>query len=178
MRKINTILARIILFLLVVHSFMGCLLMLGWSNITLKPLSYLLLGIVCFHAILSILSSVSSIQIGFKSRKWYFKENVSFWIKRITGILILILVWFHISAYTTVVDGKFFLQEFTFIKLISQLSLALCIFIHVGVSLKSLFIVSGNIDFKEKKVDGLLVISIFMIFVVFAILSYFIQWQV
>lgn len=178
MRKINTILAHFILILLLVHAFMGCLLMLGFSSITLKPLSYLLLSVVCLHALLSILSSVSSIRIGFKSGQWYFKENASFWIKRITGIVILILIFFHISAYTTIVDGHFFLKEFTFIKLISQFSLVLAIFIHAFVSLKSMLIAKGEIDFKEKRMDWLLVISIFLIFIFVSIIFYYIQWQV
>ncbi len=178
MRKINMILAHFIMILLLVHAFMGCLLMLGFSSITLKPLSYLLLSVVFLHALLSTLSSVSSIQIGLKSGRWYFKENAPFWIKRITGILILILVCFHISAYTTIVDGRFFLKEFTFIKWISQFSLALVLFVHVFVSIKSMLIAKGEIDFKEKRMDWLLVISIFFVFVVVSIVFYYIQWQV
>ncbi len=178
MRKINTMLVRLILLLVLMHAFMSCLLMLGLSSITLKPLSYLLLIVVCIHAFLSILSTIPSIQIGIQSGQWYFKENASFWIKRITGLLILILVFFHISAYTTIVDGHFFLKEFTFIKLISQLSLVLSIFIHVLVSIKSMLIAKGEMDFKERRIDWMFIVSIFLIFVVGSILYYYIQWQV
>ena len=75
-------------------------------------------------------------------------------------------------------DGHFFLKEFTFIKLISQFSLVLAIFIHAFVSLKSMLIAKGEIDFKEKRMDWLLVISIFLIFIVVSIIFYYIQWQV
>ena len=89
----------------------------------------------------------------------------------------MLLLSLHITSYTTSVNGKFFLQEFTTGKMAAQILLILSIFIHLMVSIRSMLIAKGTIKFKERTVDWMLVLSIMMIFFMIAVIAYYIQWQ-
>lgn len=178
MRKWNNILARIIIVLLLLHALMGCLILLGISNVSIVRLPKILLAAVGIHGILGIMATIPSIKSGIKTGRWYFKENAAFWTKRISGLAILLLLTFHITAYTTNMNGHFFLKEFTVCGLISQILFIGAIFIHLAVSIRSMLIAKGTVKFKERTVDWMLVLSVMMILFTAAIILYFIQWQV
>lgn len=178
MRKWNHILARIILFLFLLHAVMGSLMFLGVSTVSLTPLSWILFTAVVMHGILGIFSTAAAVKSGRETGRWYWKENAAFWVKRISGLAILLLLVFHITAFTTSVNGHFFLKEFTVFRMIAQLLLLLAIFIHLAVSIKSMLIAGGTINFKEKTVDWLLVLSVLILFFTVAVIVYFIHWQV
>ena len=177
MRKWNNILARIIIILFLLHALMGSLMLLGLSTISFLPLSLILLVAVIIHGILGIISTLSAVVSGKKSGHWYLKQNAAFWTKRISGIAILLLLVFHVTAYTTNVDGRFFLKEFTLCRMLSQILFILAIFIHLAVSIKSMLIAKGTIKYKEKTTDWMLVLSIMMLFFTVAVIIYYIQWQ-
>lgn len=178
MRRWNNILARIIIVLFLLHGLMGSLMLLGVSNVAIVYLPWILLAAVGIHGILGIISTIPSIKSGIKTGHWYFRENAAFWTKRISGLAILLLLSFHITAYTTNVNGHFFLKEFTVCGLISQILFVVSIFIHLAVSIRSMLIAKGTIKFKERTIDWMLVLSVMMIFFTVAIIIYFIQWQV
>lgn len=178
MRRWNNILARIIIVLFLLHGVMGSLMLLGVSNVAIVYLPWILLAAVGIHGILGIISTIPSIKSGIKTGYWYFRENAAFWTKRISGLAILLLLSFHITAYTTNVNGHFFLKEFTVCGLISQILFVVSIFIHLAVSIRSMLIAKGAIKFKERTIDWMLVLSVMMIFFTVAIIIYFIQWQV
>ena len=178
MRKWNNILARVIIVLFLLHALMGSLMLLGLSNISFKPLSWLLFAAVIAHGILGILATVQAVKNGQNSGKWYLRQNAAYWMKRFSGLAILILLCFHISAYTTTVGGAFFLKEFTFGRTTAQLLLILSIFIHLAVSVKSMLIAKGVVKFKERTVDWMMVLSLMMLFFAAAVVIYFIQWQI
>lgn len=178
MRKLNNVLVRIIILLLLLHGIMGSLMLLGLSTISFAPLSWLLFAVVLLHGIIGIIATIPSIRSGQKSGKWYLGKNAAFWTKRISGIVIIILLAFHVTAYTTNVNGNLFLKEFTFARMLLQILFILSIFIHLAVSIKSMLIAKGTIKFKERTVDWMMVLSIIMLFLVAAIIVYYIQWQV
>ena len=178
MRKWNNILARVIIILFLLHALMGSLMLLGISNISFKPLSWLLFAAVAVHAILGILATVQAVKGGRKSGKWYLRQNAAYWTKRFSGFTILLLLCFHISAYTTTVGGAFFLKEFTVGRMIAQLLLIISIFIHLAVSVKSMLIAKGVTKFKERTIDWMMVLSLLMLFFATAVIIYFIQWQI
>ena len=177
MRKWNNILARVIFVLFLLHALMGSLMLLGLSTISFLPLSMLLLIAVLIHGILGIMATLSAVADGKETGHWYLKQNAAFWTKRISGIAIMLLLVFHVTAYTTSVNGRFFLKEFTLCQMLSQILFILAIFIHLAVSIKSMLIARGTIKFKEKTIDWILVLSIMMLFFIAAVIIYYIQWQ-
>lgn len=128
MRKWNNIFARVIIVLFLLHALMGSLMLLGMSNISWKPLSWLLLAAVIAHGVLGTLATVQAVKSGKASGKWYLRQNTAYWTKRFSGLAILILLAFHISVYTTTVNGTFFLKEFTFGRMAAQLLLIFSVF--------------------------------------------------
>ena len=101
MRKWNNILARVIIVLFLIHALMGSLMLLGLSNISFKPLSWLLFALVIAHGILGIFATIQAMKNSKESGKWYLRQNAAYWTKRFSGLAILLLLCFHISAYTT-----------------------------------------------------------------------------
>ena len=177
MRKWNNILARAIILLFFLHALMGSLMLLGVSTITFFPLSMLLLIAVIVHGILGIAATLAALKSGKETGRWYLRQNAAFWTKRLSGIAILLLLIFHVTAYTTSVNGRFFLKEFTLCRMLSQILFILAIFVHLTMSIKSMLIAKGTINFKERTVDWMLVLSILMLFFAAAVIMYYIQWQ-
>ena len=178
MRKWNNILARVIIVLFLIHALMGSLLLLEVSTISFAPLSWLLLAAVICHGVLGIIATFSSVKSGRQSGKWYLRQNVGFWTKRISGLAIMILLVFHVMAYTTNVGGKYFLKEFTFPRLASQILFIAAIFIHLAVSIKAMLIAKGTLKLKERTIDWMLVLSVMTLFFAAAVIIYYIQWQI
>lgn len=178
MRKCNGILARVIIALFMLHALMGSLMLLGMNTISFEPLSWTLLAAVVAHGVLGTVASIRTFKSGKGSGKWYFKENASFWIKRITGLVILIMLAFHVSAYTTYIDGVCFLKKFTLLRMVAQVLLIVSIFIHLLVSIKPMLIARGVLKFKERTGDIVMLISIMMLLFAVAVIIYYIQWQI
>lgn len=178
MRKWNNILVRVIIVLFLLHALMGSLMLLGLSNISIKPLSWLLLAAVAAHGVLGIMATIQAVKSGKESGKWYLRQNAAYWTKRFSGIAILILLCFHISSYTVTIGDAFFLKEFTFGRMSAQLTLIFSVFLHLSVSVKSMLIAKGIVKFKERTVDWMMVLSLMMLLFAAAVVIYFIQWQI
>lgn len=178
MRKLNGILARVVVVLFLIHAVMGCFMLQGRSSVSCFQLTILLLAAVILHAVLGVIATIKAVRSGGSSGKWYLKQNKGFWIKRVSGAAILLLLIFHMSVYVTSSNGVYFLREFTWMSLLSQLLFVLAIFIHLYVSLEGMLIARGILEYKERKKDWLLVLSIFMLMIVITIIMYFVQWQI
>ncbi len=177
MRKCNTILSRVIIILVLLHAFMGSMTLLGISTVSFWQLSWLLLLAVLLHAVFGIVSTIPTIRSAKRGGRWYLRENAVFWIKRLSGIVVLILTVFHLSAYNASVNGVFFRREFTTCYMVSQLVFVMAIFVHLTVSLKSMLIAKGVISWKERRMDWMLVLSAFLLLFAVAIVVYYIRWQ-
>ena len=177
MRKFNGILAKVVIVLFLIHAVMGCFMLQGRSSVSCKPLTILLVAAVIVHGILGVILTISAIQSGSKSGKWYFRQNSAFWIKRLSGIAILLLLVFHINVFITSSNGVYFLKEFTLSGLISQLLFVLAIIIHLYVSIEGMLIARGVLTYKERKKDWMLVLCIFMLMIIASLIMYYMQWQ-
>ncbi len=177
MRKINNILARIIIIIFLLHAFMGSLLLLELSSVSLHKLSRILVVLVIVHGILGIIATIASVRSGAISGRWYLKQNAAFWTKRISGAAIMLLLIFHVTAFTTSVNGKFFLKEFTLCSMLLQLVFILSIFIHLAVSIKPMLIAKGVLKYKERAFDWMLVLSVMTLAFILSVIAYFIKWQ-
>ena len=93
MRKWNNILARVIVVLFLLHALMGSLMLLGLSNISFKPLSWLLFAAVIAHGVLGVLATVQAVKSG--QNAFFLKE---FTFGRMAAQLLLILsIFIHLA---------------------------------------------------------------------------------
>lgn len=99
MRKINGIIAAVVLVMFVVHGVFGALNMMNIAPIIVKWLSYTMLALIAIHAVISVGLSVRSVRTAIKTKAPYFTKNRLFWSRRISGLLILALVAFHLTAF-------------------------------------------------------------------------------
>lgn len=106
MKKFNSFLARFMLVLLALHGLMG-LYASPPDRIQLEaPFLYPSCGPPSSrHTGYSFVKD--AVREGMRTGRWYLKENASFWLIRLSGFIILLSVWFHITAYTTTVNGVF-----------------------------------------------------------------------
>ena len=178
MRKWNGRLAKLIIVLLLLHAMIGSFALMGLSVVYINPLAYLLAAAVMLHAALGGAATVSSLRSGARGAKWYLRQNSVFWIKRVTGIAILLMAFYHFSVYTGVENGEFVLKEFTAFRMATQIVFVLVIFIHIFVSVKGMLVAGGVVKFRERMWDWILVLSIFMLFFCVAIVTYYITWKV
>lgn len=177
MRKFNALLARLMLLLFALHGLMGTFTLLRLTAFHWKPLSYALLAVVLLHGAIGLALSKDALQEGLREGRWYLKENMSFWLIRVSGLVILLSLWFHITAYTITVNGVFFLREFTALRLASQVIFISSIFIHLLCATKPWMMKRGVLKYEERAADYILVYSIFCVLFLLSLISYFIYWN-
>ena len=177
MRRFNARLIKIILILLLFHALAGAFKLLGLNHLTFKPLSYAMLALILLHGFIGFFLSREAIRAGLESAHWYFRENASFWTGRISGLLILLLLWFHITAYTVTLNGILFLQEFTLLRFLSQLLFIAAILVHLIAAAKPWLLKQGILAFKERTWDYILIFTLSGLFCMAAVIFYFIYWN-
>ena len=177
MRRLNNILSMAIVSLFVVHALFGALMMLGVCYVMLKPLSRALMAAVCAHALLGIAATASAVRGGARTGAWYLRENAAYWAKRLSGVLILLLLCYHPFTYTSTVNGAFHLNEFNVERLTMQLLLIVAIFAHLAVSVRPMLIARGVTDFRRWSVGLLLALGLAMLFFTATVVFYFVSWQ-
>lgn len=177
MNKINRWLVLLMLPLLLIHGLAGSFTLAGISSLTLKPVSYALTLVVILHGLIGLFLSRDAIRIGLQTGHWYWKENTRFWIVRLSGICIFILLGFHASAYTTTVNGVLFLREFTFLRMLSQLLFLAAILIHLLAAMRPWLIKLGVLKFRERTWDYIAVLTILTAFFTCSIVMYYIYWN-
>ncbi len=177
MRKINSYLVIFILALLAIHGLLGAFTLLRLTTLQLTALAYTLLAAVLAHGLLGIAMTKDAIKEGLAHGHWYLKENASFWTIRLTGLIILLSLWFHVTCFAVFESGALFLREFTVLRLASQIVFVLAIFIHLYCAAKPLLLKWGILSYRERRQDFLLVFSIFGAFFMASLISYFIYWN-
>jgi len=179
LRRINAILGAGIIILLLIHVVTGIFqlsgIMAGGSAVK-TVLSFLLLAAVGAHAVIGIKLTFDTVKACRKSGKPYFKNNERFWLARISGFAILILVVFHIMIFKGKTGEAFRLNGFFGIQLAAHIMLVLSLIIHLVSNIKPLFIAFGIADRKYIK-DILIVLSLVMLAAAAAFVVYYLRWN-
>lgn len=178
MRKINGIIAMTVLALFVIHGVLGALNLMNVAPVTTKAMSHTMLALIVLHAFITIGLTVRSVSIAAKTRAPYFRQNRLFWARRISGVLILLLVFFHLTAFGTNSGSVFRLVPFDLFRLITQILFLLSIAVHIITNVKPMLITFGIRKLKPKAGDILFFVSVVMLFMAVGFIIYFIRWRV
>ena len=180
MRKLNTILGPVLIILLLIHIISGSMQMAsiipGGSEIR-NALSIALLAVAGIHALIGIKLTIDTFIISKKGGKSPFRNNETFWIKRISGFAILILVVYHVIVFSGSEGEVFRLNSFHLVQLIAHIVLTAALLIHLLVSIKPLCAALGIADRRFVK-DILIVLSILMLLCAAAFIYYYLRWNV
>ena len=180
LRKINSILTIPIYILFAAHLILMSGLLTGFVgfNPDFKIISFALAALVLVHSLFGIYFAFERIFLKKRGQKVYPKENKLFRFQLISGIVMLILVFLHTTAYGyTNAEGIFVLRDPSLFYYITECLLALFVCAHSAVSVPRMAITFGLI--KEGK--GLLnivkvstaVFALVFIFAVFIFSTYY-----
>ena len=177
MRKWNAILSMGILILFIIHGVLGAFQMLGTGSVTMRVLAYTMLALIVLHTILGVILTAQSIRVWKRTKTPYFRKNLLFWTRRISGFAIMILIFFHVTAFSYYDGDVYRLKWFTAFRLITQLLLVLAVAVHVITNVKPVLIAFGIRSLKDRAVDILFVLSVLLVLMAAAFIVYYIRWN-
>ena len=178
MRRFNAILSALILVLFLFHGVIGAFQIIGLSGPVTKVLAWSMLAMIAVHVIIGIKTTADSILVWKKTGAGYFRENALFWTRRLSGLLIMILIAFHLTAFSYQDGDVLRLQWFTAGRLITQLLLVASVAVHVISNVKPVLIAFGVKSLRERAPDILLALTILLLLMAGAFIYYYIRWNV
>lgn len=177
MRKLNTILSVLLLVIFLLHGIMGSFMLLGIGSSAGKILAWAGVAVLAVHAGIGTILTVQTLRAEKNSPNQYRKQNAIFWARRASGFAILILMFFHIGLFGGVQDGAYILFPFTTVKLIAQLLLIASLAVHLIINIRPLLVSLGVIQFRERRGDLYLILSVIFLFSAAAVILYYVGWQ-
>ncbi|WP_080461149.1 pilus assembly protein PilX [Methanobrevibacter arboriphilus] len=175
-RKINAIISVLLILIILIHGIAGSTVLLGISYFSFKWLAWIGIFLLIIHIFIGIKFTINSIAISNSHIKNYFRKNILFWIRRITGFGLIVLIFFHLGIYGQVIDGTYVVFKFTTINMISQMLLIIFLFIHICSNINPLLISLGISNGFERKRKIFLILSSITLFLIMSILLYYISW--
>ena len=177
MRKLNAVITVAIIVLFFIHALAGSSQMTGLGTSALKPVARTAAGLVCVHAVISIILTARSVKVWRKTSVGYFRENKLFWGRRISGAAVMALIIVHIGSISTKVDSVTRLQEFTTLKMVLQLLLVAALAFHIITNVKPLLITFGIKGLKSRTADIIFIISVLFLIMALAFIIYWLRWN-
>ena len=181
MRKFNAVLSVIMIGLFLYHALAGSGLLTGLTGFS--PLSATLPSIILailtgLHIIVGIKLTVDTLAAQKRSGAGYFRENRLFWLRRISGYALILLLAAHIFGMTgETVDGSYIPHTYTLPLLLCDLILAAALMLHLSVNIKPLAQSFGFNAGKGVLTVTAVVLSAVLIVSGAAFIIYFAGWQ-
>ena len=177
MRKLNAIVTAAILVLFVIHAIAGSFQMAGIGSSALKAVAWTAAGLVAVHTVISIILTAKSIKVWRSTGVGYFKENLLFWARRISGAAVMVFLIIHMAVISTKVDSVTRLQEFTTAKLVLQILLVATLALHVISNVKPLLISFGIKSFKSRTAEIIIILAVLLLVMAGAFIIYWFRWN-
>lgn len=176
MRKLNIFLVAGILITFLLHTIMSSLKLFGADADSMKIMAYICVGLITAHIIITCILTAQSLKARKLSGAGYFKNNLLFWTRRISGFTILIPLVMHIMIFRGSDMGAFRLEVFNTGRLVSQILLVLTLAFHVLINIRPALISLGVKETKYFSVDIIFVISVVLLIAAAAFGVYYIRW--
>lgn len=180
MRRINGMIGIGMTALFIIHAAVGVLqltgLMPGGQRV-LSVLAWVMVLLMAVHTIIGIILTADTVRSIKRSGVSYPKENKLFWIRRISGLSVMIFIAVHILCFTGRSDsGVFRLTLFDGIQLTAHILLLLTAAVHVISNIRPLMLGIGARNFRELTFDVLLVVSVILLLSGVGFTVYYIRW--
>ena len=149
------------------HITFGSLHYLGTKFHIAKPFAMAMFMLVLLHAIVSIIITIKAELVGFKTKARYNSENRQFWLRRVSGVAILIFAVMHVYLMQKNEKGIPRLAKMPKVFNLALPLLIISVSIHVIQNIKPLLISMGvrNIDKKEKIIKLLMILFTLLVIV-------------
>jgi hypothetical protein len=180
-RKINAVVSAGLVALLLVHGIAGGFQLSGiipGGSQLLKVLAWIMMALLAVHTAIGVILTVKTIASSSRAGAAYVKENMLFWIRRLSGFALAILLLLHLLVFVQSGTGVFRLHDFGMQELFGQILLLVSLTIHLLCNVKPLAIALGLHCGKGYGRDILLILSVVMAFCAFAFVVYYLRWNV
>lgn len=178
MRKWNGILTAVILVLFLVHAVLGSFQLFGVGDTALKTIARADFVLIMIHAAIGIKYTVDTLRAQKKAGVSYWRQNKWFWVRRISGFVIMILLLFHITAFGYTSTGGYRLRWFGPFRMTAQILLVLAIAVHVLSNLRPMLISFGIRNLKQWIGDLFVILSVLLLLMTAAFIIYYLRWNV
>ena len=179
MRKLNAVITALILVLFLIHGVSGGFQLAGviaGGSVIMKTLAYIMSALILLHTVIGVILTADTLKALGRSGAGYFKQNKLFWLRRISGLAVMVFIVSHIIIFIGVNDGAYRLAEFGGVQLATQILLVVSIALHVISNAKPALISFGIKSFKEAGLDAALVLAGILIFAGIAFIIYYLRW--
>ena len=177
MRKFNAILTAAILVLFLVHAILGGFQLLGVGSTAVKAVAWVDAVLILIHTAIGVKLTVDTLKVQKQTGVGYFRHNLLFWARRISGIAVMVLLFFHLTAFGSASGAAYRLQWFDTAKLITQLLLVLALALHIISNVRPMLISFGIRSLRERVGDILFILSVLLLFMAVAFIVYFLRWN-
>jgi succinate dehydrogenase/fumarate reductase cytochrome b subunit len=176
MRKYNALLSLLLIAIFLLHGIMGSFMLFGIGKGAGNLLAWIGCGLIVAHTALGAVFTVRTLKSGKTSGAWYPRQNALFWVRRISGVCILVLAFLHFGLFGGEVGERYILFAFTPMRLAIQLLLVAALFTHIFVNIRPLLIALGTMHHKKRTVDLYVALSAILLFCVSAVVFYYVGW--
>lgn len=180
MRRVNAILSVGIVLLLVIHAMSGGIQMIGniaEAPIVLNKIARLMLVLVFVHMIIGTILTIQTLNVSKKAGVHYFRENRLFWIRRISGFVLIILVVLHLLWFLNTGVGIFVIGYFGIPRLVAQILMVLALALHLICNIKPISIGLGLYNESGYSKGVLELLTVIMLFCAAAFVVFYLRWN-
>ena len=180
MRRWNAVISGLILILFLVHAIAGGYQLLGiipGGQTTLEYLAWAMAALIAVHLVLGCILTAQTLRSCKKAGVSYFRENQLFWIRRISGFVILLLIAYHIAVFWATGTSPFRLHDFGGVELAGSLLLIAALVLHVLCNIRPLVIALGAAVTGKLWKDLLVVLAAVLLFCTLSFLFYYFRWN-
>lgn len=181
MRKWNAVLSMGILVLFLIHAILGGFQLAGimpGGSAVLQMIAWVMMAAIMLHMVIGIRLTVQTWRAGRQAKARYWKENKLFWIRRISGFAVMLLILFHVLIFLGKNESGYRLKLFEGAQLTTQLLLVAAVAVHVISNIRPLMIGLGIKSTREYLTDILLILSVLLLFMAAAFILYYLRWNV
>jgi hypothetical protein len=133
---------------------------------------------IAVHTVIGIILTIHTLRISKKTGVSYLKENALFWIRRISGFVLMLLVSLHLAVFMQTGEGIFRLSYFGISELAGQVLMLFALAVHLLCNIKPISIALGLYGGTGYVRDILLILSTMLGFCALAFVIYYLRWNV
>jgi hypothetical protein len=181
MRKVNAIISMGIIVLFLAHGVGGSFQLMGiipGGSTFLEILTWCMAVLILVHTVIGIILTIHTLRISQKTGVSYLKENALFWIRRISGFVLMLLVSLHLTVFMQTGEGVFRLNYFGISELVGQVLMLSALAVHLLCNIKPVSIALGLYGESGYIRDILLILSAMLVFCALAFVIYYLRWNV
>lgn len=177
MRKWNAVITAAILLLFLIHAVMGGFQLMGAGSTAVKTAAWACMALIIVHTVIGVKLTADTLRVRKRTGIGYFRQNTLFWARRISGLAVMILLAFHLTAFADRSGAQYRLQWFDTAKLVTQLLLTASLALHVLSNVRPMLISFGIRSLKERAGEILLILAVLLLFMTAAFVIYYIRWN-